>query len=153
MVVALCDEPLKSPDTFTVIANDGSDPVIVSDFFTSGGTPLTEGASFVSDGATWQISYTGGDGNDVTLTATPATTQDLALLSPSISDPSGGGSGKRIQGSIAGPPGATVRLQRSSDLLEWSVLSTLSLDSLGTASFDVTDSLAGERAFYRLIYP
>ncbi len=144
---------ITGPDIFTVIANDGSDPVIVSDFFTSGGTPLTEGTSFVSGGATWQISYTGGDGNDVTLTATPATAQDLTLVSPSISDPPGGGSGKRIQGSIFGPPGATVRLQRSSDLLEWSVLSTLSLDGLGTASFDVTDALAGERSFYRLISP
>ncbi len=145
---------ITGPDTFAVIANDGTDPVVISDFFTSGGIPLTEGASFVSGGATWKISYTGGDGNDVTLTATPAATaQGLTLVSASISDPAGGGSGKRLQGSVTGQPGAAVRLQRSTDLFNWTALSTFSLDGLGAASFDVTDAPAADRTFYRLITP
>lgn len=51
-------------DTFTIIDNDSNDAVV--------GTfnGLAEGASFTSDGVTYNISYTGGDGNDVVLSVT-----------------------------------------------------------------------------------
>jgi hypothetical protein len=50
--------------TFTIVNNDGTDAVI--------GTfaGLAQGATFLVGGETFQISYTGGDGNDVTLTCT-----------------------------------------------------------------------------------
>jgi hypothetical protein len=56
-------------DTFMIIKNDSTDAV------TGTFTGLAQGATFVVSGVTFQISYTGGDGNDVVLTATavPAT--------------------------------------------------------------------------------
>lgn len=52
---------------FVIIANDGADPVIG----TFHGKP--EGASFVAGGTTFNITYAGGDGNDVELTVVNAT--------------------------------------------------------------------------------
>jgi autotransporter-associated beta strand protein len=52
---------------FVIIANDGVDPVMGT--FHS----KPEGASFVSGGTTFGISYVGGDGNDVALTVVNAT--------------------------------------------------------------------------------
>jgi autotransporter-associated beta strand protein len=59
-------------DTFIVMLNDGGDAINTSGgFFVFGEEQLTEGESFVADGATWTISYIGGTGNDVTLTVVP----------------------------------------------------------------------------------
>ncbi len=56
-------------DTFTIISNTGSDPV--SGLLSSAtGVPLTEGLAFTVGGARFVITYEGGDGNDVVLTAT-----------------------------------------------------------------------------------
>jgi len=52
-----------SNSSFTIIDNDGSDPV--ANTFSG----LAEGATLTIDGVPFQISYTGGTGNDVTLTA------------------------------------------------------------------------------------
>ena len=54
-------------DSFTILANDGSDEI--------GGTfaGLAQGATFLTGGDRFQISYTGGDGNDIVLTAIAAT--------------------------------------------------------------------------------
>ncbi|MEO0017593.1 MAG: hypothetical protein RLZZ522_876 [Verrucomicrobiota bacterium] len=143
---------------FVVVTNDGSDPLETfggATFFSIAGNSLSEGETFTTGGADWTISYVGGTGNDVTLTVAPATAPpaELALLSFSLGTPPGGAAGKQIQGSLSGPPGAMVRMQRSSDLLEWTQLTTLNLNGGGTASFDVTDPLATDRAFYRLVTP
>jgi hypothetical protein len=50
---------------YTLIANDGTDAVVG----TFAGLP--EGKIFTANGQLWQISYVGGDGNDVTLQAVP----------------------------------------------------------------------------------
>ena len=50
-------------DAFTIIDNTGTDPV------TGAFSGLAEGAQVVVDGATFSISYKGGNGNDVVLTA------------------------------------------------------------------------------------
>lgn len=64
-------------DVFTIITNDGADPVVgtFASLVTFGGAgppapgpPLPEGATFDFNGATLRISYVGGTGNDVTLT-------------------------------------------------------------------------------------
>ena len=141
--------------TFVVIANDGSDPIETfggATFFSIAGNSLSEGETFTSGGADWTISYVGGTGNDVTLTVAPATAPPaaLAVVSFSLGTPPGGAAGKQVQGSLSGPPGAVVRMQRSSDLIEWTLLTTLNLNGVGTATFDVTDPLATERAFYRM---
>ena len=54
---------IKKGDTFTIIGNNGTNPVQ--------GTfkDLPEGAEVTVSGATFKISYVGGDGNDVVLTA------------------------------------------------------------------------------------
>ena len=54
---------IKKGDTFTIINNNSSAPVQG----TFNGLP--EGAEFAVDGATFKMSYVGGDGNDVVLTA------------------------------------------------------------------------------------
>jgi hypothetical protein len=51
-------------DEFVIINNDAAD--VVTGTFTG----LVEGATILVDGVTFQISYIGGDGNDVVLTAT-----------------------------------------------------------------------------------
>jgi hypothetical protein len=52
-------------DTFVILDNDGTDPVL--------GTfeGLSEGATVTSRGSSFELSYQGGDGNDVTLTGNP----------------------------------------------------------------------------------
>jgi hypothetical protein len=62
--------------TFTIIDNDGSDPV--SGTFSA----LPEGSAVASGPYRFRISYAGGDGNDVQLTATTETT---AVLTQNVS--------------------------------------------------------------------
>ena len=52
-----------SGNTFVIVANDGADAV------TGTFAGLPEGATIAFNGATLQISYAGGTGNDITLTA------------------------------------------------------------------------------------
>lgn len=54
-------------DTFVIVDNDGTDAV----YGPFAGRP--EGATLVSGGRTFQISYVGGTGNDITLTVTSLT--------------------------------------------------------------------------------
>ena len=56
---------IKKGDTFTIINNRGTSPIDGSAMFKD----LPEGAEVTVDGATFKISYVGGDGNDVVLTA------------------------------------------------------------------------------------
>jgi autotransporter-associated beta strand protein len=60
---------------FTIVANDGGDAV--TGIFAG----LAEGASFAVDGAWFAITYAGGDGNDVVLTAEAAPpTQGVTII-------------------------------------------------------------------------
>ena len=56
---------IKKGDTFTIINNRGTSPIEGSAMFKD----LPEGAEITVDGAIFKISYVGGDGNDVVLTA------------------------------------------------------------------------------------
>ena len=62
-LIYLAGGVIKKGDTFTIISNNGTNPVQ--------GTfkDLPEGAEVTVSGATFKISYVGGDGNDVVLTA------------------------------------------------------------------------------------
>jgi hypothetical protein len=66
-------------ETFTIIDNDGTDPVIgtfdqADPIHPSGPwNPLSEGTTFMVGPYSMRISYRGGDGNDVVLTALAAT--------------------------------------------------------------------------------
>lgn len=61
-------------EAFTLVKNEGSNPVQ--------GTflGLDEGATFVEDGTEFQISYLGGDGHDVLITAIPEPASVILLL-------------------------------------------------------------------------
>lgn len=74
-------------DIFTIINNDGSDAV------TGTFNGLAEGTTFVIDSVTYTISYIGGTGNDVTLTATtspgPPNTAGILALPTNLLLPAG----------------------------------------------------------------
>ncbi|MCP4878881.1 MAG: hypothetical protein GY896_25795, partial [Gammaproteobacteria bacterium] len=61
--VSLLSLPPVPGSTYVIVANDGTDAVIG----TFNGLP--EGATFSVDGTTFQITYVGGTGNDIVLTA------------------------------------------------------------------------------------
>ena len=78
-------------DSFTIISNDGSDPV--SGAFTVDGNTVAEGASFMVGGNRFVITYAGGsDNNDVVLTVQNITTE-IALTAENlvITDVAAGG--------------------------------------------------------------
>jgi autotransporter-associated beta strand protein len=55
--------PVQVGNTYTIISNDGTDPIT---------TMFAQGSTVSSGGNTFSINYAGGDGNDVTLTVTAA---------------------------------------------------------------------------------
>ena len=72
-----------SRDVFTIIANDGNDPVETFGgfaLFSFVGNQLSEGETFIAAGAEWTISYTGGTGNDVTLSVIPEPSSSLLMI-------------------------------------------------------------------------
>jgi len=75
--------------TFEIIDNDGSSDAVVGTF-----AGLAEGATFALGGQTYKISYTGGDGNDVTLTV--AAPQAMQLVYETFL----GGSGNQAASSV-----------------------------------------------------
>jgi fibronectin-binding autotransporter adhesin len=70
-------------NVFTIIANDSNDSVETFGglaLFAIGGNQLTEGETFTASGAEWTISYTGGSGNDITLSVIPEPSSSLFLM-------------------------------------------------------------------------
>jgi fibronectin-binding autotransporter adhesin len=137
--------------TFTIL-NKASSGAITRTF---GGKP--QGSTFTAAGFTWSITYLGGDGNDVVLTAgAPAVAVDLQFTALTIGPPDGGGAGQRLQATLSGGPGAanaTVLLQFSDNLQTWTTLTNSTANATGNAAFDTIDPLAGTRRFYRAIVP
>jgi autotransporter-associated beta strand protein len=76
---------------FTIINKTSAGPVTGT--FSYQGDPLIQGEQFVVSGTTFQISYTGGDGNDVVLTALTGPSNlaptDIALTPTTIAENSG----------------------------------------------------------------
>jgi hypothetical protein len=63
---------LAGGETFTLINNDGPDPVTATGFLAIGANTLTEGKAFSVGNQAFRISYAGGqDNNDIVLTAIP----------------------------------------------------------------------------------
>jgi uncharacterized repeat protein (TIGR01451 family) len=69
---------------FTIIANGGGK--VVGTF-----TDLPEGASYIAGGYVFRISYVGGDGNDVTLTALRTVRADLRVTATAAPSPAQAG--------------------------------------------------------------
>lgn len=121
-----------------------------------------EGSSFQAAGFNWTITYAGGDGNDVILTAgTPlAPAAPLAFSGAPVIQPANGVHGARITTAVSGPPGALVRLESSADLgltSPWLTISQITLDGSGNGNFTaVADPrsappLTALKNFFRLV--
>jgi fibronectin-binding autotransporter adhesin len=81
LTLALGYDPVDGVDTFTIINNDGVDAVnTASGLFTFSGSPLAEGAQFIAGSQSFQISYVGGTGNDVVVSAVPEPGTAATLL-------------------------------------------------------------------------
>lgn len=75
-------DPVEFVDQFTVIRNDSASPITmaVTDPFIFEGNPLSEGEQFAAGGTLWSISYQGGSGNDVVLSAVPEPASGVLLI-------------------------------------------------------------------------
>ncbi|AWM39736.1 Extracellular serine protease precursor [Gemmata obscuriglobus] len=87
-------------DTFVLISNDSSDAVV--------GTfaGLSEGGTFLLGGTTFRISYAGGDGNDVTLTAVPLPV--LSVTGASVAEGNSGTTALTFTVTLSAPSLQTV---------------------------------------------
>jgi autotransporter-associated beta strand protein len=123
---------------FVLIVNDGSDPV------TGTFKNLPQGGTLVLGGALFQISYQGGDGNDVVLTQISAITP-LQI----------GGIAKQVGGVIqlhgAGLPGANYAIEANADLntTNWINIGGVAADANGLISFIDLNAPNFPMRFYR----
>ena len=139
--------------SFVIINNDASDSI--SGTFAG----LAEDSALNVSGHPFAISYVGGDGNDVTLTAAAAVSS-VPIASNVVIIPagsSGGSSDATFSASITGTPNATVRLEASSDLQQWFLIASTTLNGNGAGSFINASDVgtagnpeAKKRRFYRL---
>lgn len=100
---------IKKGDTFTIIDNKGSYPIEGSAMFKD----LPEGAEVTVGGAIFKISYVGGDGNDVVLTAlndsvAPKASKDSKA--PKVPNTGGEKLAVNLIGAIAGVASAAALL-------------------------------------------
>ncbi len=138
--VSLLLNPIAATGTsFTIIENDGTDPVQG----TFAGLP--QGSVFVRDGMRWQISYTGGTGNDVVLTL-------LELLPPAISSSQLTTNGSLTSVSISGvaPERTICDLESSPNLVTWAVVRTMTATADGTFNFNYTPPASTRRLCFRV---
>ena len=100
---------IKKGDTFTIIDNKDSHPIEGTAMFKD----LPEGAEITVDGAIFKISYVGGDGNDVVLTAqndsvAPKASKDSKA--PKVPNTGGEKLAVNLIGAIAGVASAAALL-------------------------------------------
>ena len=100
---------INKGDTFTIIDNKGSHPIEGAAMFKD----LPEGAEITVDGAIFKISYVGGDGNDVVLTAqndsvAPKASKDSKA--PKVPNTGGEKLAVNLIGAIAGVASAAALL-------------------------------------------
>lgn len=81
LTLSLGYDPVDGVDFFTIVANDAADAVSIgSGLFSFAGNPLSEGEQFTAGVQDFTISYAGGDGNDVVVTAVPEPASAAMLL-------------------------------------------------------------------------
>jgi hypothetical protein len=130
-------------DTFTIISNDGADPVSGTFVGLPAGALLTNGATI------FRIAYNGGDGNDVMLTTTlgaPASTLTSITNLPS--------SFKHLTGQ--GVSNLTYTVQAATNLaapITWTPLGAAIANSSGVYQFTDTNAPLFPRRFYRVVSP
>jgi len=123
---------------FVIIANDGVDAV--SGTFAG----LPEGHKFSVGSTPFQISYQGGDGNDVVLTQTGPTI--APRIDAIIPLPNGD-----VQLIGTGFPFGNYIVQRSADFEQWSALDTVAADVAGVIQYEHAGGFGIPCAFYRLL--
>jgi autotransporter-associated beta strand protein len=128
---------------YVILSNDGVDAIIGT--FT--GKP--QGATFASGGAQFQISYTGGDGNDVVLTQLTASAQ---FPPPVLTVETVGSTQARVSWTTNA---VGFQLQSTADLLQpaWASVPypMVPLGALNTVTVPSTNGPAS--AFFRLVKP
>ena len=99
---------IKKGDTFTIIDNKGTSPVTG----TTAGTfkDLPEGAEITVGGAIFKISYVGGDGNDIVLTAQNDSVAPKDPKAPKAPNTGGEKLAVNLIGAIAGVASAVTLL-------------------------------------------
>lgn len=97
---------IKKGDTFTIINNRGTSPIDGSAMFKD----LPEGAEITVDGAIFKISYVGGDGNDVVLTALNDSPVPKTPKTPKAPNTGGEKLAVNLIGAIAGVASAVTLL-------------------------------------------
>ena len=102
---------IKKGDTFTIIDNKGTSPV-TGTTAVMGGTfkDLPEGAEITVGGVTFKISYVGGDGNDVVLTALNDSVAPKDPKAPKVPNTGGEKLAVNLIGAIAGVASAAALL-------------------------------------------
>jgi hypothetical protein len=141
-------------DQIVLIDNDGTDAVVGT--FTA----RPEGTILTINSQKFIISYAGGDGNDVVLTATgPPVPPVLAISSITLPGAGGGNADGTFSGTVSGvSPGLIAELQVSSDLSSWTAIDSQTVGSNGTATFtnsvdtgSGTNPVARQRRFFRVV--
>ena len=128
---------------FIIIDNDGNDPV--NEPFKD----LQEGATLMIGGAQFQITYQGGDGNDVVLS------QITALPGPQISEVEKLGNGS-IQISATGSPDTLYNVEATQDFnppVQWTNIGTAMANAQGQLQFTDSDAPNHSMRFYRFVLP
>lgn len=97
---------IKKGDTFTIIDNKGTGPVAGTTTFKD----LPEGAEITAGGVTFKISYVGGDGNDIVLTALNDWNVPKASKAPKVPNTGGEKLAVNLIGAIAGVASAAALL-------------------------------------------
>ena len=102
---------IKEGDTFTIIDNKSTSPITGS-LSGARGTfkDLPEGAEITVGGVTFKISYVGGDGNDVVLTALKVSKASEASKAPKVPNTGGEKLAVNLIGAIAGIASAAALL-------------------------------------------
>jgi fibronectin-binding autotransporter adhesin len=128
---------------FTIIDNDGNDAV------TGTFKNLTEGAKLIAGGAQFQITYHGGDGNDVVLTqigiVTGAQVDGVQKL------PDG-----KIQIGATGLPNTAYDIEATQNFMppaQWINIGTATSDALGHLQFVDVNATNYPIRFYRFVLP
>jgi autotransporter-associated beta strand protein len=126
-------------NTFVIINNDGADPI------TGAFNGLPEGAFLPISGATFRITYAGGDGNDVVLIRTNAPPTIIGAISVPTNHQA------QLQG--LGLSNLTYTVQASTNLHDWAAIGQAVANGAGAFSFTDTNAPAFAYRFYRVLSP
>lgn len=126
-------------DAFTLISNDGTDAILGQFAGLSQNGLLTNGLAY------YRLSYTGGDGNDLTLTRVPLDGPSLITSAAVVTN--------SFQLSGLGVASAPYVLKASTNFVNWSALQTNTSDGAGIYQFIDQDFGHFPVRFYRVQSP